>query len=247
MAGSKGRPKHDRDNQWWWQKWDLFSLKCLMSTYSTEYHYISILLYLEREIFYTLCPFYSWGNWRPRTCQKLCMFSCPVRVSSVAQSCSTHLTTWTVAHQALLAMGLYRKEYWSGLPFPSPRDLPNPGVKPESPVSPALVDRFFITEPPGKPVRSHPACQSSSRKLWWHCLLKAGESVRPWCFSPPPSDHSQAVLSLLQLNSKILHLCFLEIFGVVYLTLLEYRYSERRLKNQKKKDFPPISVRNMNH
>ena len=74
MAGSKGRPKHDRDNQWWWQKWALFSFKCLMSTYCTEYHYISILLYLVREIFYTLCPFYSWGKWRPRTCQKLCMF-----------------------------------------------------------------------------------------------------------------------------------------------------------------------------
>ena len=96
---------------------------------------------------------------------------CSVCVCSVAQSCSTHLTTWTVAHQALLSMGLYRKEYWSGLPFPSPRDLPIPGIKPESPVSPALLDRFFITEPPGKPVRSHPACQSSSRKLWWHFTI----------------------------------------------------------------------------
>ena len=58
-------------------------------------------------------------------------------------------TQWTVAHQALLSMGFPRQEYWSGLPFPSPRDLPNPGIKP---VSQALPGRFFITEPPGKPL-----------------------------------------------------------------------------------------------
>ena len=39
---------------------------------------------------------------------------------------------WTVAHQALLSMGFPKQEYWSGLPFPSPGDLPNPGVEPES-------------------------------------------------------------------------------------------------------------------
>ena len=42
-------------------------------------------------------------------------------------------TPWTVAHQDPLSMGFSRKEYWSGLPFPSPGDLPNPGTKPESP------------------------------------------------------------------------------------------------------------------
>ena len=40
---------------------------------------------------------------------------------------------WTVAHQAPLSMGLLRQEYWSGLPFPSPGDLPDPGLKPRSP------------------------------------------------------------------------------------------------------------------
>ena len=47
---------------------------------------------------------------------------------------------WTVAHQAPLSMGFSRQEYWSGLPFPSPGDLPSPGIKPESP---ALADGFF--------------------------------------------------------------------------------------------------------
>ena len=42
-------------------------------------------------------------------------------------------TSWTVAHQVSLSMGFSRQEYWSGLPFPSPGDLPNSGIKPGSP------------------------------------------------------------------------------------------------------------------
>ena len=55
-------------------------------------------------------------------------------------------TPWTVAHQAPLSMGLPRHEDWSGLPFASPGDFPNPGVKPTSPAS---AGGFFTTEPPG--------------------------------------------------------------------------------------------------
>ena len=58
------------------------------------------------------------------------------------------VTTWTVACQAPLFMGLPRQESWSGLPFPSPGDLPNPKIKPSSP---ALAGEFFTTEPSGKP------------------------------------------------------------------------------------------------
>ena len=47
--------------------------------------------------------------------------------------------------QAPLSMGISRQEYWSGFPFPSPRDLPNPGIEPESFMSPALAGRFFTT------------------------------------------------------------------------------------------------------
>ena len=54
---------------------------------------------------------------------------------------------WTVAHQAPLPMEFFRQEYWSGLPFPSQGDLPNPGIKLPSP---ALAGGFFTTEPPGK-------------------------------------------------------------------------------------------------
>ena len=54
-------------------------------------------------------------------------------------------TLRTVACQASLSMGFPRPEYWSGLPFPSPGDLPNPGIEPESFMSPALAFRFFTT------------------------------------------------------------------------------------------------------
>ena len=63
------------------------------------------------------------------------------------QSCPT-LTTWTIAHQAPLFMGIFSQEYWHELPFPLPGDLSNPGI--ES-TPPALAARFFTTELPGKP------------------------------------------------------------------------------------------------
>ena len=50
----------------------------------------------------------------------------------VAKSCPTLATPWTVACQAPLSMGFSRQEYWSGLKFPSPGDLPNPGIEPRS-------------------------------------------------------------------------------------------------------------------
>ena len=55
-------------------------------------------------------------------------------------------TPWTVACQAALSMGFSRQEYWSGLPFPSPGDLPDPGIEPGSP---ALEADALTSEPPG--------------------------------------------------------------------------------------------------
>ena len=54
-------------------------------------------------------------------------------------------TLWTVAHQAPLSMGLPRQEYWSGLSFPPPGDLPDPGIEPVYFESPASAGRFFTT------------------------------------------------------------------------------------------------------
>ena len=61
------------------------------------------------------------------------------------------MTSWTVALQAPLPVDFFRQEYWSGLPFPPPGDIPDSGMKPESFVSPALAGGFFIIVPSGKP------------------------------------------------------------------------------------------------
>ena len=70
------------------------------------------------------------------------------RYSSVAQSCPTLCDPMNCSLQVPLSMVFSQQEYWSGLLFFTPRDLPGPGIKP---VSPALAGRFFTTEPPGKP------------------------------------------------------------------------------------------------
>ena len=76
--------------------------------------------------------------------------------SEVAQSCPT-LCNPLDAHQALPSMGFSRQEYWSGLPFPSPGDLPNPGIEPRSP---ALQTDALPSEPLGKP-------KLQFLVLWW--------------------------------------------------------------------------------
>ena len=94
------------------------------------------------------------------------------------------VTPWTVACQAALSMEFSREEYWSGLPFPSPRDLPDPGIKPGSP---ALTGGFFTTAPPGKPPYS-----LLSRKYYTvvkvALILEHGQSIliREFNFSHSP-------------------------------------------------------------
>ena len=65
----------------------------------------------------------------------------------LAKLCPLFTTQWTVACQAPLSLGFPRQEYWIGLPFPSPVDLPGSGIKP---APPALADRCFTAEPAGK-------------------------------------------------------------------------------------------------
>ena len=93
------------------------------------------------------------------------------------------MTPWTVAHQAPQSMGFSRQEYWSGLPFPSPGDLPNPGIKPRSP---ALQVNALTSEPPGKPLHiclfSVPLHQTENSWmtgpicLFHHSVLSQGRS-----------------------------------------------------------------------
>ena len=69
------------------------------------------------------------------------------------QLCPTLCDPMYYVCQAPLPMEFSRQEYWNGLPFPSPWDLPDPGIEPMSSESPSLADRFFTTEPIVKPSR----------------------------------------------------------------------------------------------
>ena len=85
----------------------------------------------------------------------MCMHTC-----SVAKLYSTFCDPMTISHQDPLSMGFSSQEFWSGLPFSSPRELPDPGIEP---ASPALAGRFFTTEPPGK---LYPLCLSLNNNLF---------------------------------------------------------------------------------
>ena len=76
---------------------------------------------------------------------------CPFREVKVTSLSRVRLfaTPWTVAYQASPSMGFSRLEFWSGLPFPSPGDLLDPGIEPGSP---ALQADALPSEPPGKPL-----------------------------------------------------------------------------------------------
>ena len=81
----------------------------------------------------------------PGKAQGLVFYMTPNIKKLPAQSCLTLATPWTVAGQAPLSMGFFREEYWSGLPFPPPVDIPDPGIS-GSLIS-CIAGEFLITEP----------------------------------------------------------------------------------------------------
>ena len=110
------------------------------------------------------------------------------------------VTLQTIALQAPLSMEFSRQEYWSGLQFYSPGDLPDPGMEPMSPVSPTLVVRFFINEPTDKSFPSISVCKGKLLTLSSVQLLVVSDSLwphepqdtRPPCQSPTPTVHSNS-------------------------------------------------------
>ena len=97
-------------------------------------------------------------------------------------------TPWTVAYQAPQSMEFSRQEYWSGVPFPSPRDLPDPGIEPRSP---ALQADTLPSEPPGKP-SSSPRAADLSKILLQTCRIM----IEPQC----KSKHSPTVRKQIEIN-----------------------------------------------
>ena len=97
-------------------------------------------------------------------------------MSVITQSCPALSLPWTAARQAPLSVGFFRQEYWSGLPFLPPGDLPDPGIKPVSPVSPALQADSLPTEP------SHQLLNIEMLLIW---LVRAAAPSWPPTSSPP--------------------------------------------------------------
>ena len=87
---------------------------------------------------------------------------------------------WTIACQAPLSMRFSRQEYWSGLPCPPPGDLPNPGIKPVSPVLQADTGTFkpLLTQPPGKPIKEAVIGAETESN---NCLQGLGAGASCWC------------------------------------------------------------------
>ena len=98
--------------------------------------------------------------------------------------------------------GFSQYEYWSGLPFPTPRDLPGPGIRP---ASPALAGRFFTTEPPGEPlyVLGYPKNQINECFSSSACLF----STSPWTLCRPvvcqPGCTSESPAELSKKKKKL--------------------------------------------
>ena len=85
----------------------------------------------------------KWSKLRSRSCYHCLFLLYKHGGGLVAKSCPTLVTPWTTACQAPLSMRFPKQEYWSGLPFPSPGDVPEPGMEP---VSSALAGRVFAAE-----------------------------------------------------------------------------------------------------
>ena len=122
---------------------------------------ISMVCLLEFILKYVLLELYfQAGDGTEPLCRELVKETNPMNsmcmLSWLVMSYSFRPHGW--ACQALLCMGFPRQEYWSGLPFPTPGVIPIPGIEPTSTVAPALVGRFFTTEPTRSLIREMKTC-----------------------------------------------------------------------------------------
>ena len=137
-----------------------FSVKLL----NFRIHSETIVLKIYRNLEVQICNFtvFLWCSCNPLDFKSEAHFTLPFRINcwkgalfvsmmtlDNVLSHFTHVqlfvTQWTVAYQAPVTMGFSRPEYWSGVPFPTPGALPNPGIEPVSLMSPALAGGFFTT------------------------------------------------------------------------------------------------------
>ena len=142
-----------------------------------------------------------------------------------AMSHLTLETPWTVAHQAPLSMGFSRQESWSGFPFPSSVDLPNPGIEPRSP---ALQADSLPTELWGKPNytatgRKHHNCESG--KQWFF----SGEGTE--CDASPPPTPCSIFLNFISYNNTVSIKDKVELYCFLCFFIDSFTYNFRHMNN----------------
>ena len=132
---------HSQNNclkQWFWNSTNLLFISMFISAV------------IKADLIFKKFIIIFWNQWN--LIPGLWLLAMPNSSSGSVLCVLSHVqlffTPWTVAPQDPLSMRFPRLEYWSGLPFPSPGDLPDPGMEP---ASPGLAGRFLTTEPPGKP------------------------------------------------------------------------------------------------
>ena len=114
--------------------------------WNSESKFCSLTLYPNVALYFILSFYsYSVSGYHKNTLSKWAYF----KIMKWSRSVRLFVTPWTVAYQAPQSMEFSRQEYWSGLPFPSPGDLPNPGIEPRSS---ALQADALPSEPPGRPI-----------------------------------------------------------------------------------------------
>ena len=120
-------------------------------------------------------PNSCWGPGSAPSSRSVCA------MCSIAQLCPTLATSWTVALQAPLSMGFSRQEYWSGLPFPSPGDLPNPGMElAYSALGGGILYHWTSGKPLGWGELNSKNTHSSDKPAdWWVSLKKGCNHVLP--------------------------------------------------------------------
>ena len=119
------------------------------------------------------CPYLStFSHLAPGTmCVCVCVCACALSVVWY------FVTPWAVDCQTPLSMEFSRQEYWNGWPFPSPGDLPNPGIKPVSLVSPALAGKFSTSWATGKPRDQALVTLKYVSTIWSNCF-----QIFLWCW-----------------------------------------------------------------
>ena len=119
-------------------------------------------------------------------------------------------TPWTVAYQAPPSMGFFRQEYWSGLPFPSPGDLPSPGIKPRFPrigdldSNPGLSKKHFCNSPVYIPAHLHLPGMDLWAKEQISTEIRSPfpQPTSPVCWSPPPMGFGWSYSGPLSITVK---------------------------------------------